>query len=172
VEETLQGLAWKFGDDIDTDQIIPARYCNTFDADQLADHAMAGIDPSFAQRVAPGDIIVAGRNFGCGSSREVAPLALKAAGVKVIVAHSFAKIFYRNAVNIGLLALECPAASEMIESGEDLMIDPHAKVVNSLTTGRAFQCREFPPFVQELVDAGGLAKYVQKKIARDHEIRP
>lgn len=169
-DETIRGLSWKFGDDIDTDQIIPARYCNTFDPDVLATHAMAGIDPSFAQRVAMGDIIVAGRNFGSGSSREVAALALKAAGVKAIVAHSFARIFYRNAINIGLLIMECPAAAEMIETGEDLSIDPSTRVIHSLTNGRAYKCKELPSFVQEIFDAGGLVKFVRKKLEREKEI--
>jgi 3-isopropylmalate dehydratase small subunit len=168
-EESLRGLAWKFGDDLDTDQIIPARYCNSFDPQYLADHAMAGIDPSFAQRVAAGDIIVAGRNFGCGSSREVAPLALKAAGIRVIVAHSFARIFYRNAVNLGLLVLECPSAADMIETGEDLVVDPSTRVIHSLTTGKAYQCNSLPQYIQGIIDAGGMVKYIRKKLGKDKE---
>ncbi len=168
-EEKIRGLAWQYGDDIDTDQIIPARYCNTFDPEYLADYAMAGIDLGFAQRVAQGDIIVAGRNFGCGSSREVAPLALKAAGVGAIVAHSFARIFYRNAVNIGLLIMVCPAASEMIDTGEELIIDKAGGTIHSLTSGKAFRCDEFPAFIQEIVDSGGMVKYVQKRLAKNKE---
>jgi len=165
--EKLRGIAWKFGDNIDTDQIIPARYCNTFDPDKLADHAMEGASPDFALRVAQGDIIVAGRNFGCGSSREAAPVALKAAGVGAVIAHSFGRLFYRNAVNVGLYILICSAASERIDSGEELSIDLSACTVHSITTGRAFRCEPFPGFIRDIVDVGGMVNYARKKLAKD-----
>lgn len=169
MEEKIRGLAWHFGDNIDTDQIIPARYCNTYDPGKLADHAMEGADPEFAARVALGDIIVAGRNFGCGSSREVAPIAIKAAGIGAVIADSFARLFYRNAVNIGLFIMVCPAASESIETGEELVIDPMTGIVHSLTTGRAYRCESFPPFIEEIVQAGGMVNYVKKQFARERE---
>jgi len=167
--EKLRGLAWRFGDNIDTDQIIPARYCNTLDPGVLADHAMEGADPDFSRRVAPGDIVVAGRNFGCGSSREAAPIALKAAGIGAVVADSFARLFYRNAVNIGLFILVCPAASGFIETGEELAIDPQAGIVHSLTTGRAFRGESFPSYIREIVDAGGMVEYVKKRLGKDKD---
>ena len=167
--EKLRGLAWRFGDNIDTDQIIPARYCNTLDPGRLADHAMEGADPEFAHRVAPGDIIVAGTNFGCGSSREAAPIALKAAGVGAVVADSFARLFYRNAVNIGLCVMVCQAASRSIDSGEELVIDSSAGIIHSMSTGRAYRCEESSPFIREIVDAGGMVNYVKHRLAKDKE---
>ena len=164
--EKLRGLAWCFGNNIDTDQIIPARYCNTFDPVKLADHAMEGANPDFAQRVAPGDIIVAGRNFGCGSSREAAPLALKAAGVGAVVAHSFGRLFFRNAVNIGLYISICRAACESVESGEELVIDTSASHIHSVTTGRAYRCEPLPEYVQEIVDSGGMVNYVRSRLVK------
>jgi 3-isopropylmalate/(R)-2-methylmalate dehydratase small subunit len=165
--EKLRGLCWHYGDDVDTDQIIPARYCNTFNPELLAPHSMEGIDPEFAQRMAPGDIIAAGRNFGCGSSREVAPLALKAIGVGAIIAHSFSRLFFRNAVNIGLYIMVCPAAGEMIESGEELEIDRQAGIVHSITTGRAFRCDPFPSFIKDIVEIGGMVNYVRHRLGID-----
>jgi len=167
--EKIRGLAWKFGDNIDTDQIIPARYCNTFNPEALGDHAMEGADPDFARRVAPGDIIVAGRNFGCGSSREAAPLALKASGLGAIVAHSFSRLFFRNAVNIGLYIMVCPAASELIDSGEELLIDPVASTIHSQTNGRAYRCKQLPGFIDEIVHAGGMIEYVRKRAGREKD---
>lgn len=164
--EKLRGLVWRFGDNVDTDQIIPARYCNTFDPELLACHAMEGTGADFPERVAPGDIIVAGRNFGCGSSRESAPLALKAAGVVAIIAHSFSRLFLRNAVNIGLYVMVCTAASETIEPGEEIVIDKQAGVVHSVTTGRAYKCEPFPEFIQEIVDSGGMVPYVKHRLAK------
>jgi 3-isopropylmalate/(R)-2-methylmalate dehydratase small subunit len=167
--EKLRGIAWRFGDNIDTDQIIPARYCNTFDPEQLSGHAMEGASPDFANRVAPGDIIVAGRNFGCGSSREAAPVALKAAGVGAVIAHSFGRLFYRNAINIGLYIMICEAASGIIKSGEELVIDPATNVVHSSTTGKAFRCEPFPDFISDIVDAGGMVNYVRKRLAKEKD---
>ncbi len=166
--DKLRGLAWCFGDNIDTDQIIPACYCNTFNPDELADHAMEGAGPEFPQRVAPGDIIVAGRNFGCGSSREAAPLALKASGVSAIVAHSFSRLFFRNAVNIGLYIMICNAASGSIESGEELVIDRSAGIIHSLSTGRAYRCEAFPEFIREIVNVGGMVEYVKHRLAKNN----
>ena len=153
----LKGKVFKYGDNVDTDVIIPARYLNTSEAKELAAHCMEDIDPTFAGKVKPGDIIVAGRNFGCGSSREHAPLAIKASGVACVIATTFARIFYRNALNIGLPILECPDAAEAIAAGDEVGIDLSSGTVTDETTGRTFQAEPFPPFMQELISAGGLA---------------
>ena len=155
----IQGKAFKYGDNVDTDVIIPARYLNTPDAKELATHCMEDIDPQFARTVRQGDVIVAGRNFGCGSSREHAPLAIKASGVACVVAASFARIFYRNALNIGLPILECPDAAAAISAGDTVAVDFDTGVITDETTGRTFQGEPFPPFMQELIAAGGLAAY-------------
>ena len=157
----IQGKAFKYGDNVDTDVIIPARYLNTPDAKELATHCMEDIDPQFASKVQRGDIIVAGRNFGCGSSREHAPLAIKASGVACVVAASFARIFYRNALNIGLPILECPAAADAIETGHRVAADLAAGTITDETTGAAFAAEPFPPFMQELIAVGGLAAYLR-----------
>ena len=157
----IQGTAFKYGDNVDTDVIIPARYLNTPDAKELATHCMEDIDPQFASKVQRGDIIVAGRNFGCGSSREHAPLAIKASGVACVVAASFARIFYRNALNIGLPILECPAAADAIETGHRVAADLAAGTITDETTGAAFAAEPFPPFMQELIAVGGLAAYLR-----------
>ncbi len=159
----IQGKAWRFGDNIDTDKIIPARYLTTSDPAELARHCMEDEDPTFAARVRPGEIIVAGKNFGCGSSREHAPLSIKAAGVVCVIAPSFARIFYRNAINIGLPILECPEATE-IGSRQELAIDLDAGRITDVTTGREFAAEPFPPFMQELIALGGLVNYVRKKV--------
>lgn len=160
----IKGRAWKFGDNIDTDLIIPARYLNTSVPRELAAHCMEDADPDFAAKVRPGDIIVGGSNFGCGSSREHAPVAIKAAGVSCVVAVSFARIFYRNAINIGLPILECAEASE-IEDGQELAADLEAGLVRNLATGAEYHAEPFPPFMQELIGLGGLVNYVRKKLA-------
>ena len=147
---------WRYGDHVDTDVIIPARYLNISDFKELAEHAMEDIDTTFAPNVRPGDIIVAGKNFGCGSSREHAPVVLKVKGVQCIVADSFARIFYRNAINIGLPILECPAASEAIAEGDTVSIDFDTGVITDETTGRTFQAAPFPPFIQNIIAKGGL----------------
>ena len=157
----LKGKVFKYGDNVDTDVIIPARYLNTSEAKELAAHCMEDIDPAFAGKVKPGDIIVAGRNFGCGSSREHAPLAIKASGVACVIATTFARIFYRNALNIGLPILECPDAAEAIAAGDEVGIDLSSGTVTDETTGRTFQAEPFPPFMQELISAGGLAAYMR-----------
>ena len=147
---------YKYGDNVDTDVIIPARYLNAPDEKSLASHCMEDIDASFASTVEPGDIIVAGANFGCGSSREHAPVAIKASGISCVIAKSFARIFYRNAINIGLPILECPAASEAIAEGDTVSIDFDTGVITDETTGRTFQAAPFPPFIQNIIAKGGL----------------
>jgi 3-isopropylmalate/(R)-2-methylmalate dehydratase small subunit len=157
------GKAWKFGHDIDTDAIIPARYMNRSEPEYLAQHCMEDADLSFAGSVQIGDIIVAGKNFGCGSSREHAPIAIKAAGVKAVIAESYARIFYRNALNIGMPILECPEAVAGIESGDQVEVDLVSGVIENKSKGAVFQARPFPPFMQELINAGGLIPYVKEK---------
>ena len=153
--------AHKYGDNVDTDVIIPARHLNTSDPAELAAHCMEDIDPAFAARVRCGDILVAGRNFGCGSSREHAPIAIKASGISCVVAESFARIFYRNALNIGLPILECPAAAKAISAGDDVSVDLATGEIADLTTGQRFQSEPFPPFMMELIAAGGLDAYLK-----------
>jgi len=155
------GRAWKFGDNVDTDVIIPARYLNTFDPETLAAHCLEGIDPGFARRVEAGDVVVAGENFGCGSSREHAPAALKAAGVSAIIAASFARIFYRNAVNIGLPILECPEAAGEIAAGDRIEIDFQSGRIKNPGRGREYRAAPFPPFLLEIIQAGGLIPRVR-----------
>lgn len=157
------GTVLKYGDNVDTDVIIPARYLNSFDAKELASHAMVDIDPTFTKRVKPGDIMVARKNFGCGSSREHAPLALKTAGISCIIADSFARIFYRNAINIGLSILECPEAAEAINEGDEVKVDFESGIITDVTTNQTFQAVPFPPFMQELIAQGGLVNYVNQK---------
>ena len=150
----------KYGANIDTDVIIPARHLNTSDPAELAAHCMEDIDATFAGRVRPGDILVAGRNFGCGSSREHAPLAIKASGVACVIAESFARIFYRNALNIGLPILECPAAVRAISADDEVSVDFETGEIADKTTGRTFMAKPFPPFMLDLIAAGGLAAYL------------
>jgi 3-isopropylmalate dehydratase small subunit len=161
----FEGKVWKFGDHVDTDAIIPARYLNVSDPAELARHCMEDADPSFAGRVSSGDIIVAGENFGCGSSREHAPLAIKAAGVSCVVAKSFARIFYRNAINIGLPILACPEAVEGTEAGDRLTVDLRAGTIANQRSGRVYHTAPFPPFVMEIIEAGGLVPYTAHRLA-------
>lgn len=163
----IQGKCHTFGNDIDTDAIIPARYLNTSDPGELARHCMEDADPSFVGRVHQGDIITAGKNFGCGSSREHAPVAIKAAGVAAVIAASFARIFYRNAINIGLPIFESPAAAEGIRAGDEVKIEPDKGVIINLTRGETYQAVPFPPFMQEIIVAGGLMPYVARKVKQD-----
>ena len=156
------GRVFKYGDNIDTDVIIPARYLNTSDAKELAAHCMEDVDPGFTGAVRPGDVIVAGRNFGCGSSREHAPLAIRTAGVGCVIAASFARIFYRNALNIALPILECPEAAAAIRAGDEVTVDFDTGVITDRTTGQTFTAEPFPPFMRELIAAGGLAAYLKK----------
>ena len=153
-----QGTVHRFGDNIDTDVIIPARYLNTSLPSELAVHCMEDIDAAFASRVQAGDLIVAGRNFGCGSSREHAPIAIQAAGVSCVIAHSFARIFYRNAINIGLPILECPDAAADVSNGDDLSVDFETGVIRNLTTGKEYRAEPFPPFIQNIIASGGLLR--------------
>ncbi|MBI9076347.1 MAG: 3-isopropylmalate dehydratase small subunit [Desulfatibacillum sp.] len=161
--ETIQGKVWAFGDDVDTDLIIAARYLTTSDPDELAKHCMEDADPSFASNVGPGDIIVAGKNFGCGSSREHAPISIKAAGVVCVIAKSFARIFYRNAFNTGLPILECPEA-DTFEDGVVLTVDFDNGTITDKNTGKTYKTKPIPPFMQELLDSGGLMEHIAKKI--------
>lgn len=159
---TAQGTVFKYGDNVDTDVIIPARYLNIADPKELASHAMEDIDTEFVKNVKPGDIIVANKNFGCGSSREHAPRVLKDNGVACVIAASFARIFYRNAINIGLPILECPAASEAINEGDVVAINFDTGVITDETTGQTFQAAPFPPFIQKIIKVGGLMKSIQE----------
>ncbi len=158
-----QGKVLKYGDNVDTDVIIPARYLNSFDAKELASHAMVDIDPTFVERLQPGDIMVAGRNFGCGSSREHAPLALKTAGVSCVIAKSFARIFYRNSINIGFPILECEEAAEGIDEGDQVEVDYQTGVIFNRTKGTQYQAQPFPAFLQKMIEASGLVNYVNTK---------
>lgn len=156
------GFVHKYPDNVDTDVIIPARYLNTPDAKELAAHCMEDIDPDFVKKVQPGDIMVGGANFGCGSSREHAPLAIKTAGISCVIAATFARIFYRNSINIGLPILECPAASEAIQAGDKVHVDFDTGVITDETTGQTFQAQPFPPFIQEIIKAGGLMNSIRQ----------
>ncbi len=157
-----KGTVFKYGDNIDTDVIIPARYLNTQSAAELASHCMEDIDKSFVTRVKAGDIMVGGENFGCGSSREHAPLAIKASGISCVIACSFARIFYRNAINIGLPILECPAASKAISEGDVVSIDFDTGLITDETTGQTFEAAPFPPFIQKIIRAGGLMASIRE----------
>ena len=153
---TAHGKAIKYGDHIDTDVIIPARYLASQDAAELASHCMEDIDAGFAGKARPGDIMVAGLNFGCGSSREHAPIAIKAAGISCVIAKTFARIFYRNAINIGLAILECEAASSRIDEGDEVSVDFDTGVITNITKGETYQAEPFPDFIKEMIDKGGL----------------
>jgi 3-isopropylmalate/(R)-2-methylmalate dehydratase small subunit len=162
----MTGKVWKYGDNVDTDAIIPARYLNVSALGELVRHCMEDIDADFADSVQPGDMIVAGANFGCGSSREHAPLALKGAGVACVVAVSFARIFFRNAINVGLPILECPQAVEETELGDVLTVDLSGGTIINLRTGSAYQSSPFPAFVMEIIQAGGLVPHTRKRLHR------
>jgi 3-isopropylmalate/(R)-2-methylmalate dehydratase small subunit len=157
----VTGKVFKYGDNIDTDVIIPARYLNTTDHAELASHCMEDIDRDFIKNVLPGDIIIAGRNFGCGSSREHAPIAIKASGISCVIAKSFARIFYRNAINTGLAILECEEAAERIESGDTVEVDFDCGVITNLTKNETYKTQPFPEFIQRIIDAGGLLKTIK-----------
>lgn len=158
----IKGRVWKFGSDVDTDLIIPARYCNVSDGAQLAVNCFADLRPDFAAQVSAGDIIIAGKNFGCGSSREHAPLAIKTAGVAAIIAESFARIFYRNAFNIGLILLEAEEAGKVFRDGEQIEIDLDSGKITGLESGIYVQARPIPEFMQKLVESGGLVEYIKQ----------
>ncbi len=161
-----EGRVFKYGDNVDTDVIIPARYLNTSDSKELATHCLEDLDPTFVKRVQPGDLLVAGRNFGCGSSREHAPLAIKAVGVSCVIAVSFARIFFRNALNIALPILECPEAAAALEEGARVAVDFETGVLTDRGTGRTWQAAPFPPFMRALMAAGGLVPYTRERLAR------
>lgn len=160
----VQGFVHKYGDNVDTDVIIPARYLNTSSHKELAAHCMEDIDKNFVSKVKPGDIIVAQKNFGCGSSREHVPIAIKASGVSCVIASSFARIFYRNAINIGLAILECDEAVQQIRAGDELSVDFSTGVITDLTTGNTFQAEPFPPFIQNIIEKGGLLNSISDRL--------
>jgi 3-isopropylmalate/(R)-2-methylmalate dehydratase small subunit len=155
--------AWRYGDNIDTDVIIPARYLTTNDASELSAHALEDLDPDFAGSVRPGDVVVAGSNFGCGSSREHAPVALKGAGVGAVVASSFARIFFRNAINTGLPIVTCPELVEVTETGDELVIEVSGGIAENITKGVRFEPEPLPAFILEIVDCGGLVEWVKRR---------
>ena len=157
-----KGHVFKYGDNVDTDVIIPARYLNSFDAQELASHAMADIDPEFVNKVEKGDLIVANKNFGCGSSREHAPIAIKASGISCVIAKDFARIFYRNAINIGLPILECAEASADIENGDEVAVDFDTGVITNMTKNKTYQAVAFPQFMQDIINAGGLIEQIKQ----------
>ena len=159
----MNGTVWKFGDDIDTDIILPGRYLIYTDEERLSQHCMEGLDPNFNEKCKKGDFIVAGKNFGCGSSREHAPIAIKAAGVSCVIAETFARIFYRNSINIGLPIIECPEAAKAINAGDDVAIDFDSGVITDKTTGQTFQGQAFPEFMQKIIKAEGLVNYINNK---------
>jgi len=169
---TMRGRVWKYGDNVDTDAIIPARYLNMSSSEELARHCMEDIDATFASQVKSGDILVAGSNFGCGSSREHAPVALKAAGIECVIATSFARIFYRNAINIGLPILECPEASKYVEANQELEVELGEGIIRNLSSGRVFRAAAFPSFMLAIIEAGGLVEYTRRRLhstLADHE---
>ena len=161
--KAAQGRVFKFGDNVDTDVIIPARYLNSSDPKELATHCMEDIDADFVNKVSVGDIMVANKNFGCGSSREHAPIAIKASGVSCVIAETFARIFYRNAINIGLAILECDEAAKAIKDGDEVKVDFDSGVITDVTTGEEFQGQAFPPFMQKIIACEGLVNYINQK---------
>lgn len=160
-----KGPVFKYGDNIDTDVIIPARYLNTQSPAELAAHCMEDIDKTFVTRVKAGDIMVGGENFGCGSSREHAPIAIKASGIQLVIADSFARIFYRNSIDIGLPIIECPAAAKAIRDGNEVAVNLDTGVIEDKTTGESFTAAPFPPFIQKIIAVGGIENFVREKIA-------
>ena len=161
----LKGKVHKYGADVNTDVIIPARYLNTFDPAELAKHCMEDIDAGFVSRVLPGDVIVATTNFGCGSSREHAPMAIKASGISCVIAKSFARIFFRNAINIGLPLLECESAVDNIEAGDTVEVDLSSGKIKNLANSKEFTAKPYPEFMSELISAGGLIEYTKQRLA-------
>ena len=158
----FNGKAIKYGDNVDTDVIIPARYLNTIDKKELASHCMEDIDKNFVNKVEAGDIMIAGNNFGCGSSREHAPIAIKESGISLVIAKSFARIFYRNSINIGLAILECPEAAERISEGDKVEADLDKGIIYNRTTGESFETKPFPEFIQKIIENGGLVESIRR----------
>ncbi len=161
--KAAHGTVFKYGDNVDTDVIIPARYLNSSDPKELAEHCMEDIDQNFVKRVKEGDIIVATKNFGCGSSREHAPIAIKAAGISCVIAETFARIFYRNAINIGLPIVECEEAAKDIDAGDEVEVDFDTGIITDKTKGTAYQGQAFPEFMQKIIDCEGLVNYINQK---------
>ena len=161
--KAAKGIVFKYGDNVDTDVIIPARYLNSSDPAELATHCMEDIDSDFVKKVHKGDIIVAEKNFGCGSSREHAPIAIKAAGVSCVIAETFARIFYRNAINIGLPIIECPEAAKGIENGDEVEVDFDSGIIRNLTKNTQFKGQAFPEFMQKIIASEGLINYINQK---------
>ena len=161
----FRGHAWVFEDDIDTDVIIPIRFCNSTDPDEFGKHCMDGIDPDFPKKIALGDIIVAGKNFGCGSSREPAPISIKAAGISCVIARTFARIFYRNAFNVGLPLLECTDAPDEIREGDEIEVNIDTGEILDVSTGKKLNAKPIPPFMQELIQDNGLMNHLAKRMA-------
>jgi len=161
--KNAKGIVFKYGDNVDTDVIIPARYLNSSDPAELATHCMEDIDKDFVKKVNKGDIIVADKNFGCGSSREHAPIAIKAAGVSCVIAETFARIFYRNAINIGLPIIECPEASKGIEAGDEVEVNFDTGIITNVTKNKTFKGQAFPEFMQKIIAAEGLVNYINNK---------
>lgn len=164
MNHTKKGFSWTYGDNVDTDVIIPARYLNTSDPKELASHCMEDIDKSFANSVNEGDIMVAGENFGCGSSREHAPISIKESGISVVIAKTFARIFFRNAINIGLPILEHPTMPDETDKGDEIEVDLTTGLVKNITKGKEYQCAKFPHEIQDLIQQGGLINYTKKKL--------
>ncbi len=162
----MQGKVIKYGHNVDTDVIIPARYLNTSDPKELAQFTMKDLDSTFVDRVKPGDIMVAGKNFGCGSSREHAPIAIKASGISCIIAETFARIFFRNAINIGLPIMECPQAAKDIDDGDEVSIDVKTGTITNITKGKTYQAAPFPEFMQEIIKRDGLINYIKEKVEK------
>jgi 3-isopropylmalate dehydratase small subunit len=163
----LRGRAWKFGDNVDTDQVIPAKYAiYSLDEKKLGEHAMEGVpgNEGWAQRVSAGDVLLAGSNFGCGSSREIAPVAIRGAGISCVIADSFARIFFRNAINLGYPILQSPQAAEAVEEGDELEVDPAEGVIRNLTRGDEYRAEAFPEFMAELMNMGGLVPWVRRRL--------
>jgi 3-isopropylmalate/(R)-2-methylmalate dehydratase small subunit len=163
--QALRGRAHKYGKNVDTDVIIPGKYCNIIDPVELGKHALEGLDAEYTAKMSPGDIIVADTNFGCGSSREVAPIAIKGSGTSAVVAKSFARIFYRNALNIGLPIFESAEAVDAIDDGDEIEVEAATGVIRNVTKGTEHRAAAFPPFMQSLIEAGGLQPYVEKRLA-------
>ena len=159
----VTGKAFKYGDNVDTDVIIPARYLNSSDPEHLRQHCMEDIDPEFAGKVSQGDIMVAGKNFGCGSSREHAPVAIKASGISLVIAESFARIFFRNCINVGLAILECPEAAQAIEQGDTVSADFDTGIIENVTKNEKYQSKPFPDFINGIIKSGGLVEYTKEQ---------
>lgn len=170
--DVIEGRAFVYGDNVDTDVIIPARYLTTIDPAELAAHCLEDLDPDFVKNVRPGDLIVAGRNFGSGSSREHAPIAIKASGIAGIVAESFARIFYRNAINVGLPIVECEGVTDGAESGDVFRVDLAAGVVENVARGRSHAATPLPPFMKDILDAGGLMPWVKRNLESEGQAEP